>query len=681
MGGENNERMSILCESVKAAGVAAYRWDIESDTLIWSGNAAEILEVDDEDLLKTGRAYARLLNPDNMTSRFEAVMGSTGRDEGEGVPYSVEYLINPRGPERNTRAWVEDVGRWFAGEDGQPRFACGIVRRIDERYENEQKLHFLGNRDPLTGLLNRACMSDALDEAILAAERSGSSCAFMIVSIDNLPVIADAYGHDISDEVILQVGKRLKGVKRMGDSLARFADAKFGIILNDCTAEDIGPAAQRFLFATGEEVIETSKGPVWALVSLGAVVLPEHAHDHEGAIVCAEEALSEAVAKPMSSAIIYKPEPNRISRRMLNARCAAEVVSALRNNSFTLAFQPIVDAQTGKPVMHESLLRMHDKTGNVIAAAHLIPIAEKLGLIRLMDLNVLDLVLETLRGNPQARLSMNISGVTAADPGWFRRIVDILGQNTDLTDRLVVEITETAMLNELSETGRLISRLREAGCRVAIDDFGAGYTSYRNLKELDADIVKLDGAFCDNLADNPDNQYFVRSLLDLARNMNLEVIAEWVQREEDAALLREWGVHYFQGHLFGAARIGHPWPSPRMASKEGFESAGQAAPSGAARGTASEPRPAFGQRKAPSPAAAAMAEIMDAADTAEQTPPLAPSATAEDGAASPVSGLLQQLEQEMQNLREYLATMRSEARQQPPAADTKGEEPRQAATA
>ncbi len=126
------------------------------------------------------------------------------------------------------------------------------------------------------------------------------------------------------------------------------------------------------------------------------------------------------------------------------------------------------------------------------------------------------------------------------------------------------------VLNELAEIGRFIGRLRDLGCKVAIDDFGAGYTSFRNLKELDVDIVKLDGAFCDNLSGNPDNQYFVRSLVDLAHNLDLKIVAEWVQTEEDAELLRGWGVDYFQGRLYGSARIGHPWPSPRLSSHEGF---------------------------------------------------------------------------------------------------------------
>ena len=563
----------FIPRAINAVGEAVYHWDIATDTLTWSSNAAKVLGVNDEEKLRTGRAFASLLDRENITSRYDTVMRSSKVDAGEGVPFSIEYMIRPWGQDRDEKAWVEDAGRWFAHDGERPREVFGIIRRIDERYKNDQKLHYQGSYDPLTGLMNRASMGEALDEAILASEMRNTSCAFMIASVDNISVIADAYGYDIAEEVITRVGKRLKRVARAGDAVARYSESKFGLILHDCREEDLEIAAERFLSVANEHVIETTGGPVWAMLSVGAAILPLHAHEHNAAIACAEEALAEAMRMPMSASVIYKPAPDRISQRTINARCAAEIVDSLKQDRFTLAFQPIVDARSGEPVMHESLLRMQDNSGDIIAAAHLIPIAEKLGLIRLIDLNVMELVVETLRNNEDACLTMNVSGVTAADPGWFDRLIRLLAGNPQVTSRLVVEITETVVLNELDETMRFIAGLRAMGCKVAIDDFGSGYTSYRNLKMLDVDLIKLDGVFCDKLAENPDNQYFVRSIADLANNLDLKIIAEWVQTEEDAALLRDWGVHYFQGHLFGAARIDHPWPSPRLASRQGFNDA------------------------------------------------------------------------------------------------------------
>ncbi len=565
----------FVARAVEAIGEAVYLWDIASDRLTWSRNAARVLGVQQEELLETGKAFATLLDRENITTRYDTVMHSTKPDTGDGVPFCIEYMIRPWGRDRQEVAWLEDTGCWFAGENGRPARVYGVIRRIDERHNSDQRLHFLGNFDPLTGLMNRARLGEALDEACLSAERENSSCAFLIASVDNLPVIADAYGFDIADEVIKTVAGRLQRVARGGDTVARYSDAKFGLILHDCRIEDLQVANNRFLNVANERVIETRNGPVWAMISIGSVVMPEHAQEHNRAMACAEEALAEATAQPMSTAVIYKPAQQRISERARNARCAAEIVNSLRYNRFTLAFQPIVDARTGEPVMHESLLRMQDDEGDIIAAVHLIPIAEKLGLIRLIDYNVMELTILTLKNHPQAHLTMNVSGVTANDPRWFDRIIQLLEENQEVASRLVVEITETVVFKRLDETKRFIAALRNLGCRVAIDDFGSGYTSFRNLKELDVDIVKLDGVFCDKLSENPDNQYFVRSLADLARNIDVKVIAEWVQTEEDASLLRQWGVDYFQGYLYGAAQIDHPWPSPRLDSQPAFLSAAE----------------------------------------------------------------------------------------------------------
>ncbi len=653
----------FIPRAIRAVREAIYHWDIASDRLTWSSNAAEVLGVQDESLLETGRAFASLLDRENITSRFDAVMRSSRIDTGEGAPFSIEYMIRPWGQERDEKAWVEDCGRWFSYGGDKPVEAFGIIRRIDERYQNDQKLHYRGSRDPLTGLMNRSAMGEALDEAIGNAERTGSSCAFLIASVDNFRAITDAYGYDTAEEVIARVGERLKAVARTGDSVARYSESKFGLILHDCRQQDLEVANRRFLAAANERVIETAGGPVWAMLSIGSVVLPGNAGEHNAAIACAEEALAEAGGQPSGAAVIYRPEPDRISRRMLNARCAADIVDSLKQNRFTLAFQPIVNAETGAPVMHEALLRMQDRDGDIIAATHLIPVAEKLGLIRLIDLNVVEMAAQTLKDHEEARLSLNVSGVTATDPGWFRRIVGVLQDVPEIASRLVVEITETVILSELEETGRFISALRGLGCKVAIDDFGSGYTSFRNLKMLDVDIVKLDGVFCDGLAGNEDNQFFVRSLVDLARNIGVQVVAEWVQTEEDAALLREWGVDYLQGHLYGAARIDHPWTSPRLADGAGLAAAVETP----APQVAVETAPAAKTRA--TDAEVVDAEVADAAEPREDARPPAPApgeeAPQQPAAPASFDEIMRILDREMEGLRTTLRAMRAQGDAEP----------------
>jgi diguanylate cyclase (GGDEF)-like protein len=554
----DNSELERIRRALHAVEEVAYQWSIESDEIQWSSNAAEVLGCDGTNIA-TGRSFAALLDAENFTSRYDTIMRSAATDDGDGVPYQIEYLFRPDGRMGKRALWLEDSGRWFAGTDGRPAEAYGIVRRVDDRHKRDQHLSFLGNCDPLTGMMNRGRMAEALGEAISVAERTGGSCAFVVAGINNLAVVNDAYGFEVADEVIIAVGRRLRQVVRAGDALARYSGSKFGIILNNCTEEELQIAAERFLSVARESVIETERGPVWSMLSIGGLVLPKNAQDANTAMARAEEALTEAKRLPSDGFVLYQPSQRRLSERGLNARCATEIVACLKENRFKLAYQPIVSAKTGEAVMHEALLRMADSDGEVIAAAHLIPIAEKLGLVRLIDRTVVQLAVKTLLDYPEARITFNVSGTTATDPRWFSQLTDILAAHKDITHRLTVEITETIALSDLDETARFTSTLRDLGCAVAIDDFGAGYTSFRNLKSLNVDILKIDGTFCQKLKQNPDNQYFVQSLIDLAKKFDLKTVAEWMESPEDAELLTGWGVDFLQGNLFGQSALEPPW--------------------------------------------------------------------------------------------------------------------------
>ena len=557
--GQDLERIR---RAVEAVGEIVYHWVIETDELRWSGDAAAVLGCP-AGSVATGKAFATNLDIDNFTTRYDAVMRTHAADDGEGVPFQIEYLFRPEGRLGKSALWLEDSGRWFRGRNGKPAEVFGVVRRIDDRHKRDQQLRFLGNCDPLTGMMNRGRMAEALGEAITVASREGTACAFVIAGISNLAVVIDAYGFEIADEVIIAVGRRLRQVVRGGDAIARYSGSKFGIILNNCSPDDLQIAAERFLSVARESVIETERGPVWAMLSIGGLLLPVNAGDANTAMARAEEALTEAKRLPSDGFSLYQPSQRRVSERGLNARCATEIVACLKEDRFKLAYQPIVDATTNEVVMHEALLRMADREGEMIAAAHLIPIAEKLGLVRLIDRTVVQMVIGTLLKYPSSRLSFNVSGITATDPRWFSQLTEILSVHREVNPRLTVEITETVALSDLEETARFTTTLRDLGCLVAIDDFGAGYTSFRNLKALNVDILKLDGSFCEGLQQNPDNQYFVRSLVDLAKKFELKTVAEWVQTPEDADYLRGWGVDYLQGNLYGAAVIAEPWaPSP-----------------------------------------------------------------------------------------------------------------------
>ena len=543
---------------MEASGEAAYHWLIETDEIAWSANAREVLGCDAQKL-NSGRSFAAFLDADNFTSRYDTVMRTPLIDEGGGIAFQIEYLFRPEGRAGRASIWLEDHGKWFGGSDGRPVEVYGMLRRIDDRHKRDQHLSFLGNCDPLTGLMNRGRMSEALGEAMTVASRDGTSCAFLIAAINNLAVVNEAYGFEVADEVIVSMSRRLRQVVRTGDAIARYSGAKFGVILNHSGEEEVNAAVERFLGVARESVIETAHGPVWALLSIGGLVLPKHAADANTAMARAEEALTEARRLPSDGYVIYRPSAQRAAERKQNAYSATEIVRCLKEDRFKLAFQPIVAAASGEAAFHEALLRMTDPNGETIAAAHLVPIAEKLGLVRLIDRAVVQMAIATLQKHPRARLALNISGTTAADPRWYPQITGILAGNKSVTDRLIIEITETVALSDLEETRQFVEQLRDLGCSVAIDDFGAGYTSFRNLRALPADILKIDGSFCRDLKENNDNRYFVRALIDLARTFNLKTVAEWVESEDDAALLREWKIDFLQGNIFGEATLAVPW--------------------------------------------------------------------------------------------------------------------------
>src|SRR6266581_3957710 len=223
------------------------------------------------------------------------------------------------------------------------------------------------------------------------------------------------------------------------------------------------------------------------------------------------------------------------------------VQTALHQDRLLFAFQPIVCAVTGKVDYFECLLRMRDEAGGIVAAGEFITIIEELGLIGLIDRYVLQKTVRELATDPEVRLGFNVSGLTAGDRPWLRSLISLLRNRPGLARRIVVEITETAALYDIDESARFVDTLRDTGCRVALDDFGAGHTALRHLQILAVDTVKIDGSFVRNLAASRENQVFLRHLLGLTRDFGLSTVAECVENAEEAALLRSEGVGFLQG--------------------------------------------------------------------------------------------------------------------------------------
>jgi len=548
--------MGDIYDIVASVGEVAYRWYIDSDRLEWSANAAAVLNVADMATVATGRGFAQLFVGSAQT-RYDAVMKSSLADHGSGVAYQVQYAIRPS--TAATPIWLEDTGRWFGGPDGRPLRAHGILRVVNERRAQHDRLAYMAHFDELTGEINRYQLTDVLGVALEEAIKARGSIGFLLVCVDDLSRINEAYGFAAGDEVIAACAKRLRAKMRGGDTIGRISGNKFGIVLAKCSAEDLAAAADRLLEAVRKDVVCTSVGPVAVTASIGGIIAPRHARTVRDVLSFSSEALNAGKQKRRSSVEIYRPDSERDALRRENVKATSEIIEALNERRILAAFEPVVEAQSRRPAFHECLLRVKRSDGSLVMANDIIPIAERLGLIQLVDHRMLELAIDEMRANPELRLSLNVSPSSINDAMWWNVIAAALAGCPQIAQRLTVEITESAAINDVAAASGFVGRLKELGCRIAIDDFGAGYTSFRNIRRLGIDLIKIDGSFVQHLADSPDDQAFVRMIIELARKLGLETVAEWVQDEAAATMLAGWGCSYLQGALIGSADICPAW--------------------------------------------------------------------------------------------------------------------------
>lgn len=288
-----------------ASGEAAYSWNCETDTLEWSGNAPAVLGIVSSEQIASGKSFAAMLSPESSQNRYDAVFRDQRKDPGIGVAYEIRYALKQSAP--GQVVWIEDVGRWFASADGKPARADGVVRNITERHRREQELKHLSQSDPLTGGLNRAVLTKAIEDEFENATKFKTSFGFIVAAIDDLAYCNQTYGFGVGDQAIAAIAERLRTFKRGKDLIGRFSDNKFGIVLHECSLEDIFIAGNRFVSAVREAPFETSAGPLSMSVTAGGVVAPRYARDTGEIIAHANIALEQAKASGKGGFIDFQP--------------------------------------------------------------------------------------------------------------------------------------------------------------------------------------------------------------------------------------------------------------------------------------------------------------------------------------------------------------------------------------
>ena len=547
-------QLARLRAALAAAGDIVYDWDLVTDEISWlDGTPPPLILFGDQTEGNAQRFHDRI-HPEDLKPRLDALaaLGDT-----QGV-FECEFRLRDSDGEHH---WYHDRGTAELDANGRPLCIRGSIRRISRQQVASERVQYLASYDELTGHFNKNRLRESLEHTLYFSDRYKVVGAFLVVGIDNINVVNQAFGYEVADAVIVSIGHRLDQCLRSCDSIGRIGGDCFGVVLSNCPAGEVSVAAEKILETARNTEIETPAGPIHVTVSVGAVVFPDVAKTATDAMTKADIALQNAKRSGRNNWSLYRYTQEQRDIHQKNMVIAEQVKCALRDDRLKLSYQPIVDCETHEPVLHECLLRMIQPDGEVVPAGLFMPVVEELGLIRQIDRRVLELSVNVMLEHPEARLAINVSGLTSTDQSWLRHVVGLLRGQPTVAERLVVEITETASLEDVEECARFVSTLRDLGCRVALDDFGAGYTSFRHLKILAVDMVKIDGSFIRDLPENPANMIFIRSLLDLARNFGLDTVAECVETMDQAKMLRAEGVGFLQGWAFGKPQFEPPWPS------------------------------------------------------------------------------------------------------------------------
>jgi diguanylate cyclase (GGDEF)-like protein len=553
--GTDSRRQSSMGAEVNSVSIlttidaVVYDWDIATDRLTWSANVETTLPGFAPTALATGAAFAACITCDSESSRFHVVHNGSTLDEGRGVPFRVTYRIASSDDRLHE---VEDFGRWFADGAGRPCRVHGVLRVMSRAPTAAPDADSPSVSQVEGTFCSRRAFNAMVDERCGQPLANLAPFAVLTVGFDGLPEINRRNGYDAADELIAAVGRRLATCLRAGDRIARHAGGKFAILMSLSTADQLSTATLRLVRSLNAEPFSTSSGPLPASARIGAVLAPRNGRNAHLLLQRADEAL-EIARDAADGHAVYTPSLALGEYRRRETRIADDIVAALNERRIVLAFQPVVPTFGGRVGFEEALLRIRQDDGSLLGAAGVIPVAEKLGLIEQIDQRVLELTLDRLCVDPARRLSMNVSIASLRARDWLDRFKAALQNAPGAAERLIVEIVETQAIDDVPETIRVLKAMKALGVRIAMDDFGSGHTSFRNLRSLGVDMVKIDGAFVQNLVGSLDDRFFVRTLASLARHLEIETVAEWVEDAEAAQLLTEWGIDYLQGHAIGRA--------------------------------------------------------------------------------------------------------------------------------
>jgi diguanylate cyclase (GGDEF)-like protein/PAS domain S-box-containing protein len=420
------------------------------------------------------------------------------------------------------------------------------IRDVGERKRQQARIEYLAYHDPLTDLPNRRKLWAEAETVFVADRRKRETPALIYLDLDNFKVVNDTLGHQVGDELLCQIALRIKEVLREDDLLVRMGGDEFAVLLASADRAAAAAAARRVNgvfdapFMLGDHAIH-------AQASLGVALYPEHGKTLDELARAADVAMYQA-KHARTGIAIYDPAQDLNSLERL--KTVQQLRKTIQEGHFLIQYQPILSIQDRFVSKWEALVRWEHPTRGLLRPSEFVPLAEDAGLIGELDLVVLRQAVQDQR-RLGGELTINFSAVTLAHPNWVREVVRSLVDETLQPSMLWLEITESALLPERQKwLGGLVA-LRGLGVRVALDDFGMGYSSLAHLKQVPVDLIKIDKSFVHEIGNNTASEDILRAMLQLASAFGLKTLAEGVENRAQLEWLARHGCHFAQGYYIG----------------------------------------------------------------------------------------------------------------------------------
>jgi diguanylate cyclase (GGDEF)-like protein/PAS domain S-box-containing protein len=476
----------------------------------------------------------------------------------QGIWQSITRTNHWQGEIWNRRKSGEPYPEWLTisavhDERGKVTNYVGVFTDVSRIKHSEAEVQRLAHYDPLTNFPNRVLLMSRLEHAIDLGRRRGKRIALAFCGLDRFKYINDSFGYGAGDELLQTVSRRIRSVLQNEDTLARFGGDEFVVLIeSDHEPEEIAQVAQAIV-ALGETSIELSTGQmVFAGISVGVGIFPTDADDAAALITNANAAMQQAKIEGRHTYRFYTEGLTEAARERLQME--ARLRHAVESNQFELYYQPMMEVPGGRIIGAEALVRWHDPENGIVGPDRFIPVAEDTGLIVPLGHWVLETACKQAArwksaGFDELNIAVNLSS-RQFETGDLKREVALVLEDTGLDpDRLELEITESVLMEHGERSIEMLNGLREIGVRVSIDDFGTGYSSLAYLKRFAINKFKIDRIFIKELPGNREDAEIVSTMIGMAHNLNLQVVAEGVETPSQLEFLKAQGCDEFQGYL------------------------------------------------------------------------------------------------------------------------------------